>query len=150
LVVFPQSSEVTWSAGSNDARRALTILQAVCRAYAIDEDRIYLTGLSMGGAGTWGLAKANPGRWAALIPVCGFGNPEWGAELAHIPCWCFHGAADEVVPVERSREMVEAIKGAGGIIRYTEYPDMGHNSWDRAYETDELYDWLLQQRRSTK
>jgi len=149
LAVFPQSAERTWSAGSKDARRALAILDEVCRDYSVDEDRVYLTGFSMGGGGTWSLAKACPERWAALVPVCGFGNPDWGADLAHIPSWCFHGAADEVVRVERTREMVEAIKGAGGMIRYTEYPNVGHNSWDLTYETDELYEWLLQQRRPT-
>lgn len=143
LVVFPQSVNRTWSAGSADGRRALAILDEVCREYSVDEDRVYLTGLSMGGGGTWSLAAAEPGRWAAMVPVCGYGSPAWAKELARIPCWCFHGVEDRTIPVERSREMVRAMREEAGAIRYTEYLGVGHNAWDPAYDTDELYDWLL-------
>jgi predicted peptidase len=106
---------------------------------------MYLTGLSMGGFGTWSLAAQYPDRWAAIVPICGGGNPADADKIKHIPCWCFHGDADKAVKVERSREMIEALKKAGGQPRYDEYPGVGHNSWDRAYGTADLYQWLLMQ-----
>jgi predicted peptidase len=148
LVVFPQSVDRTWGVAAADGKRALAILDEVGREYSVDEDRVYLTGFSMGGGGTWSLAAAEPGRWAAIAPVCGYGHPAWAKELAGIPCWCFHGAEDRVIPVERSREMVGVMRGVAGSIRYTEYPGVGHNAWDSAYNTDELYDWLLSNTRS--
>jgi predicted peptidase len=147
IVVIPQSHKRTWKAGSADANRALAILDLVCKQYKTDPKRVYLTGLSMGGYGTWSLATANPERWAAIVPVCGGGDPKQVAKIKDLPCWCFHGDADKAVPVKRSRDMIEALKAAGGNPRYTEYPGVGHNSWDRAYGTDELYSWLLKQKR---
>ena len=86
-------------------------------------------------------------RWAALAPVCGGGNPDDAAKIRHIPCWCFHGADDRVVPVEESRRMIAALRRAGGTPKYDEYPGVGHNCWDRAYRTSELLAWLKRQRR---
>ena len=145
FVVFPQSQDRTWAAESKDGLRALDILAAVQREYKIDDKRLYLTGLSMGGFGTWSLATKYPDRWAAIVPVCGGGDPAKAESIKDIPCWCFHGDADTAVPVERSRQMIEALKGAGGKPKYTEYAGIGHNSWEMAYNTPELYDWLLQQ-----
>src|SRR5206468_3124323 len=113
------------------------------KEYKVDPKRVYLTGLSMGGYGTWSLATAYPDRWAAIVPVCGAGNPEKAYRLKHVPCWCFHGDDDKAVPVRRSRDMILALKLAGGQPRYDEYAGVGHNSWDQAYGTPELYDWLL-------
>jgi predicted peptidase len=147
IVVFPQSQKRTWKAGSDDANRALAILEEVKKQHKVDDKRIYLTGLSMGGAGTWSLAAAQPDRWAAIAPICGFGSPKQADKIKHISCWCFHGDQDQAVKVERSREMIEALKKAGAAeVRYEEYAGVGHNSWDRAYGTAELYDWLLKHR----
>lgn len=143
LAVFPQSQKRTWKADSADAQRALAILAEVEKNYKVDGQRIYLTGLSMGGYGTWSLAAAHPERWAAIAPICGGGDPKQAAKIKNIPCWCFHGDADKAVPVARSRDMVQALKDAGASPRYDEYPGVGHNSWDRAYGNEELYTWLL-------
>ena len=143
IVVFPQSHKRTWQADSADGKRAIAILNEVEKQYKVDPKRVYLTGLSMGGFGTWSLAAKYPDRWAAIAPVCGGGNPKDAAKLKDIPIWCFHGDADKAVPVQRSRDMIEAIKTAGGMPKYTEYPGVGHNSWDKAYGTDELYEWML-------
>src|SRR5438876_3546818 len=88
--------------------------------FRIGADRISLTGLSMGGEGTWSLAAADPGRWAAIVPICHGGNTKTAARLKGVPCWCFHGDADKVIPVQRSREMVQAIAEAGGQPLYEE------------------------------
>jgi predicted peptidase len=144
LVVIPQA-EKTWQAKSADAELALAMLAEVQKDYKVDTKRIYLSGLSMGGMGTWSLAIAHPEKWAAIVPVCGRGDVKQAAKIKDIPCWCFHGDADAAVKVEGSRNMIEALKKAGGEPKYTEYPGVGHNSWDRAYATKELYEWLLQQ-----
>ena len=114
--------------------------------YNVERRRVYLTGLSMGGFGTFALAAAYPDRWAAIAPVCGGGDPRQAGRIKHIPCWCFHGDRDEAVRVEHSRRMVAALRAAGGTPKYDEYKGVGHNSWDRAYGTPELYPWLLEQR----
>lgn len=126
---------------------AVTALDAACRAYNIDSDRIALTGLSLGGFGTWSLGARQPERFCALAPICGGGDVRTAPQLAARPIWCFHGDADPVVPVERSREMVKAVRVAGGDVRYSEMPGVTHNSWDPAYGDPELIEWLLTQRR---
>ena len=148
FVIFPQCSKKgTWKAGGPDADRALAILDEVQKTYKIDSKRIYLTGLSLGGFGTFSLAAADPERWAAIVPVCGGGDTSTASKVKDIPCWCFHGDADKAVPVQKSRDMIDAIKKAGGKPRYSEFPYVGHNSWDPAYITPELYPWLLAQKR---
>ena len=119
---------------------------AVATEFMTDPARQYITGLSMGGMGTWSHAIKYPERWAAIVPICGFGDTKAADKIKDIPCWCFHGDADAAVKVSGSRDMIEAIKKAGGDPKYTEYPGVGHNSWDYAYATDELYQWLLQQK----
>ncbi len=101
----------------------------------------------MGGMGTWSIAQAHPDRWAAIVPICGRGDTSKADKIKDIPCWCFHGDADTAVKVEGSREMIEAIKKAGGNPKYAEYPKVGHNSWDQAYATEELYKWMLDQKK---
>jgi predicted peptidase len=147
IAIFPQSHKRNWRAGSEDGMRALAILDEVEKDYQVDAKRVYLTGLSMGGYGTWSLAAAHPERWAAIVPVCGGGNAKDAEKIKDIPCWCFHGDADKAVKVELSRTMIQALKDAGAQPRYDEYPGVGHNSWDRAYATPELFEWLLQQKR---
>jgi predicted peptidase len=147
IAIFPQSQKRTWKAESDDAKRALEILDEVKKEYKVDEKRIYLTGLSMGGFGTWSLAAKYPEKWAAIVPICGGGDPASAEKIKDLPCWCFHGDADKAVMVTQSQKMIEALKKAGGMPTYTEYPGVGHNSWDKAYATPELYEWLLKQRK---
>ncbi|MBA4063267.1 MAG: hypothetical protein C0501_06060 [Isosphaera sp.] len=147
LVVIPQAETKGWQADGPNAKRALAMLDEVNKEYKTDPKRQYLSGLSMGGYGTWSVAAAHPDRFAAIVPICGGGNPKDAAKIKDLPCWCFHGDADTAVPVARSREMIEALKAAGGKPKYTEYPKVGHNSWDAAYGTDELFTWLLEQKK---
>jgi predicted peptidase len=152
LVIFPQACDRepgtfgSWLPGQPDGERALAILDAVQEEFATDRRRVYLTGISIGGFGTWQMAAAHPDRWAAIVPVCGLSPPAKAGAIKDIPCWCFHGAEDGNVAVDCSRTMIDALRTAGGSPRYTEYAGVGHNSWDRAYATDELYDWLIQQK----
>jgi predicted peptidase len=113
--------------------------------YPIDPNRIYVTGLSMGGFGTWDMIARWPELFAAAVPVCGGGDPAVASHITHIPVWIFHSADDPVVPVELSRKMAEAMEKAGGTVRYTEYQDAGHASWKRAYEENNLLPWLFSQ-----
>jgi predicted peptidase len=147
LTIIPQAPKFGWGAGSDGAKMALAILDEVEKEYTVDKKRLYLTGLSMGGFGTWSLAVTMPEKWAAIVPICGKGDPKQAEKIKDLPCWAFHGDADNAVNVSGSREMIEAIKKAGGEPKYTEYPGVGHNSWDKAYGTDELYEWLLKQQK---
>jgi len=126
---------------------ALAALEATMNEYAADPDRVVGTGLSLGGYGTWALGARCPERFAALVPICGGGDPADAARLARVPIWCFHGDADKAVPVERSRQMVEAVRAAGGSVRYSELAGVGHNSWDAAYGDAEVIAWMLAQKR---
>ncbi len=148
LVVMPQCAPDQWWAGKMN-EMALKTLEQTLKEYSCDENRLYLTGLSMGGFGSWSIAAEHPDKFAAVVPICGGGDPKQMApKLKNLPIWVFHGAEDNLVPPERSREMVEAIKSAGNTqIRYTEYEGVGHNSWDKAYEEKELIDWLFSQKR---
>jgi predicted peptidase len=145
VVVMPQCpADKIWTEAFDH------IDQAIAEAiddYAIDRDRILLTGLSMGGYGTWSYGALHAETFAALMPVCGGGSVEDAPALATVPIWAFHGGVDSVVAPERSREMVSATKAAGGEVRYTEYPDVDHNSWDRAYGDAEATAWLLAQKK---
>jgi len=143
IVMFPQCIEFD----RVDDDLAMAILERTCREYRIDPDRIYLTGLSMGGAGTWRLATRHPVRFAAIAPICGRSLPRRAAKLEHTPVWCFHGDADPVIPVAESRRMIAALQALGLQPRYTEYRGVAHNCWDRAYGTRSLYAWLLKHRR---
>jgi predicted peptidase len=147
IAVFPQAHEGSWQADSKDGKRALAILDQVAKDFRVDAHRVYLTGLSMGGEGTWSLAAAHPQRWAAIVPICGGGDPKSAAKFKDVPCWCFHGDADKVIPPEQSREMIRALKKVGGRPLYHEYPGVGHNSWDRTYAMPDLFEWLLLQMR---
>ena len=142
ILVSPQSSGRGWNSDTLNA-----LLDDVVRKYRVDTHQIYLTGLSMGGYGTWSLAAAHPERFAAIVPICGGGNPADAKKLVGLPIWVFHGAKDPTVPVQRSREMVEAIKAAGGNVKFTEYPEAQHDCWTETYDNAELYKWLLAQKR---
>lgn len=124
------------------------MLDELLEQLPIDPDRVYLTGLSLGGMWTYGWSSLRPERFAALAPVSGEWNPADACRTKHIPVWAFHGANDDVVPIGRDQAMVDAIKACGGSVRFSVYPDVGHDAWTRAYEDPELYRWLLQQRRT--
>jgi poly(3-hydroxybutyrate) depolymerase len=142
IAVFPQA-EKTWTADSDDARAALAALDDVLKTYKGDPRKVILTGLSMGGAGSWSIAAANPERFAAVVPVCGFGRVENAQILKALPVWAIIGDADSTKSVLNTRAMVEAIRAAGGHARETEYRGVGHNSWDRAYNDPALIGWML-------
>jgi predicted peptidase len=126
------------------------LLDKIEREYAVDADRIYVTGLSMGGFGTWALATSTPHRFAAIAPICGGGDSSKVAAIKHLPIWVFHGAQDSVVSLACSEEMFEALKACNGNVRLTVYPEAGHDSWTQTYDNPELYTWLLAQRRTAE
>jgi predicted peptidase len=144
IVVSPQCPKGQWW----DIVLLTALIDQIEQTYPIDADRIVVTGLSMGGYGSWRLAAATPERFAAIAPVCGGGDPETADSLVEIPVWNFHGSADNVVPEQRSLEMVAAIVAAGGErVKHTSYTGVGHDSWKQAYSGDQLWNWLLAQRR---
>lgn len=163
VAVFPQvERREFWI---NDAAKyAMSALEAAEKEFHTDPSRVYLTGLSMGGYGTWTLASENPGKFAAIAPVCGGVRAPWdrkppegdpykttAEKVKDLPIWIFHGGFDRTVPVSESQKMNEALKAAGATnVKYTEYEGVGHNSWDKAYGEDEFWKWLLAQSLSKK
>ena len=147
--------EVPWDARHSSSqielgdqmRVVLMILDAIEKEFPIDPQRVMLTGLSMGGYGSWDLATRFPERFSAVAPVCGGGDEKTAARLAHTPLWAWHGDADKAVPVERSRTMIAAVRAAGGAPKYSELPGVGHNSWTPAYTSspDGLIAWMFAQ-----
>ena len=142
IVVSPQSPGRGWNPDALDA-----LLDRIILDYRVDRDRVYLTGLSMGGYGTWALAAAHPERFAAIAPICGGGNPKDAPKLKDLPIWAFHGAKDPTVPLARSQEMVDALKAIGSGVKFTVYPDAVHDSWTETYDNPELYAWFLSHKR---
>jgi predicted peptidase len=145
FVVAPQCPASSW--WTLELATLETLLDEVQAHHPVDAARVYLTGLSMGGYGTWHLALKDPARFAALAPVCGGGIPSLAHKLRDLPIRAFHGAEDDVVPPAASEKMVEAITKAGGQATFTNYPGVGHNSWARAYAEPDLYTWMFAQRR---
>ncbi len=143
LVVSPQCADgERWQP---DLLAAL--LDEIEATYRVDPAREYITGLSMGGFGAWALALECPDRFAAMIPICGGGDPATVSAISHLPVWAFHGARDDVVPLQRTLDMVEALRAAGGDVRVTVYPDADHDSWTDTYANPEVYTWLLAHQR---
>ena len=150
--------EVDWSADKHAApeeispwlEMSLKVVESLEKEFSIDSNRLYITGLSMGGYGTWDAIQRHPQRFAAAAPICGGGDESQAERLAKLPLWVFHGAKDNVVKPERSRNMIAAIKKAGGSPKYTEYPNAGHNSWSATYSNPEYYKWLFSQQREKK
>ncbi|MXY70385.1 MAG: alpha/beta hydrolase [Acidobacteriia bacterium] len=131
----------------------LAMVDATLSEFRSDQDRVYLTGLSFGGAGTWHLAMADPNRWAAVAPICGPGDPSRVDRIADakLPVWVFQGGRDTVVRPERVLETVVALEAAGHPdVRFTVHEDLGHNVWTRVYEGWDLYEWFLAHRRQTE
>lgn len=143
VVVSPQCLSNEWW----EPMSLAALLDEVIAKYRIDQDQVWVTGLSMGGYGTWSLASRSAERFAAIVPICGGGERYWARRMKGLPVWVFHGAKDSVVPVARSEEMVEALKEQRGNVRLTVYPDAGHDSWSETYDNPQLYEWLLQQKR---
>jgi predicted peptidase len=169
IVVFPQAptgDTPGWQ--SFGARIALAALDKTMTEFAIDKSRVYLTGLSMGGNGSWYLAYHHPDRFAAVVVVCGrvserrsstgaVLSPSIASDSAadpftpvaqrirQLPIWIFHGDADPVVPVAESRGMAEALQKVGTNVQYTELPNVGHNAWDPAYDRADLFNWMFKQ-----
>ncbi|MFQ6040725.1 MAG: prolyl oligopeptidase family serine peptidase [Candidatus Poribacteria bacterium] len=145
IALSPQCPKSSWWTVELEALNAL--LDEIVATYAVDTDRIYLTGLSMGGYGAWHLATAYPERFAAIAPICGGGDPEKACVLKDVPVWVFHGARDETVSPEESEKMVNALKDCGGDVQFTLYPNAGHDSWTETYDNPELYKWFLKHTR---
>ncbi|MCI0751680.1 MAG: prolyl oligopeptidase family serine peptidase [Flammeovirgaceae bacterium] len=127
-------------------QRLIELLGMIEKQYPIDTQRIYITGLSMGGFGTWDLLARFPKRFAAAVPICGGADLTTVHAFKYLPIWCFHGAKDSVVPVEKSREIINEIRRLGGKPKYTEYPDIDHNSWEPAFKEEKLLQWLFLQK----
>jgi predicted peptidase len=129
----------------------IQLVDHVINKLNVDPDRVYVTGLSMGGYGTWRLVATYPDRFAAAVPICGGGEPDQMAPaLSRVPIWAFHGAKDPTVPISESKHMIYALRQVSGDIRFTTYPDVAHNSWEQTYNNPEVYDWLLAHRRQPK
>jgi predicted esterase len=142
IVVSPQCPGGWWSTPVLSQ-----LIDEVSAKYQVDPDRIIVTGLSMGGFGTWAMAEAYPDRFSAIAPICGGGNPAEATRLRNLPVWAFHGQQDTTVPVQLSETMVASIRSAGGAPHLTIYLDARHDSWTKAYATDALYTWMLAQQR---
>ena len=142
IIVSPQCPEGKW--WSNYIEKVMALVDEACDNYDVDQSRIYLTGLSMGGYGTWAVASTYPDRFAAIAPVCGGGHPFIADNLKGTPVWAFHGAKDDVVSLSESQNMVNAVNAAGGAAKLTIYPEANHDSWTKTYDNPELYKWLLE------
>ncbi len=165
VIVMPQCAEGQWWSQPAMQKMALATLDAEVKEFNGDPRRLYLTGLSMGGYGTWAFAENNPTKFAAIAPVCGgvsiperlaklLGVPattdpnifnEAAQKVRNIPTWIYHGGADPTVPVSESQNMTKALRDLGADVSYTEYPGVGHNSWDNAYGEADFPQWLLAQ-----
>ena len=146
IVVSPQCPRSQSWPQPKEQALLLALLDHIAKEYSVDSDRVYLTGLSMGGFGSWRLAADHPERFAAVVPICGAGRVEDAERLKQLPIWVWHGADDHTVPVARSEEMVKAIMDAGSTtIRFTTLEGIGHNSWEAAYASPDLYQWLSKQ-----
>jgi predicted peptidase len=174
IVVMPQCQKNLWWIEPPMQDLAIATLEAATKEFEGDAQRTYLTGLSMGGYGTWYLAERYPGRFAALIVICGGIRPPAGAlktnpnlaqlippdqpesyskaaaQVGNVPVWIFHGASDDIVPVIESQRMYAAMQRVGTDVHYTEYPGVGHHSWEKAYDEPKLLPWLFTQSLAAK
>lgn len=160
FVLAPQCPSGTWwSAPSRESlgkqlpspheplELTLLLVRKLIDELPVDPDRVYVTGLSMGGFATWDLVSRNPELFAAAAPICGGGDVGTAPRIKSLPLWVFHGAEDKVVPARLSRAMVDAVRKAGGDPKYTEYAGVGHDSWTATYANPEFHQWLFSQSR---
>ena len=139
IVISPQCPEGSWW----NPKGLDALLDDFISKHAVDETRVYCTGLSMGGYGTWALCGQNPKRFAALAPICGGGRQSDAYRIGRKPVWVFHGAKDNTVPLKESQRMVDALRRRGGQPKFTIYPKAGHDSWTESYDNPMLYEWFL-------
>jgi predicted peptidase len=146
IVASPQAAANTdWNSAAVNA-----LIDELVQRLAVDANRIYLTGLSRGGHGTWAIAADRPERFAAIAPVCGAADPAKACSLKAVPVWAFHGENDTVVSLASDARMVEAVRACGGDVKFTVYPGVGHDSWTATYANPALYEWLLQHNLSSR
>lgn len=135
---------------SRPMQLAIELIATLEKKYAIDQKRIYIAGLSMGGYGVWDILARYPDRFAAAVPICGGGDVNTASRIGPVPVWAFHGAKDNIVPVDQSRKMIDALRKAGGNPKYTEYEDAAHDSWSGAFKDPDLIPWLFSQKISNQ
>ena len=144
IIVAPQSPQDEWW----DVDSLSALVDHLLETLPVDKSRVYLTGLSMGGHGTWKLATHRPEVFAAIAPICGYSMPSHAPTLRDVPVWIFHGAKDTVIKLEESTNMADALYAAENNARLTIYPQAGHDSWTETYNNPKLYEWLLSHRKS--
>lgn len=163
FVIAPQCPEgkqwvnVPWSHdkhtmpkdASEPMQLTIDLIGALQKEFSIDKSRLYVTGLSMGGFGTWDIIQREPTMFAAAAPICGGGDVDGAKTIVKLPIWAFHGDQDTAVKTQRSRDMIAALKAAGGEPKYTEYPNTGHNSWSATYSDPKFYEWLFAQQKKS-
>ena len=141
IVVSPQCpDDIFWNVDV-----LIALLDEMELTYRVDRNKIYVTGLSMGGHATWELALRQPNRFAAIAPVCGWADTSKANASSNIPDWVSHGAKDNVVPVNAAEDMVKALKNYSSKVKLTIYPEANHDSWTETYNNEELYEWFLEQ-----
>ena len=127
---------------------AFEILAAIQKGFSIDPERLYVSGQSMGGAGTWAAITSHPNLFAAAVPLCAYGDPTKMKLVADLPIWAFQGDADEIVPLDRVRATIAALRSAGSHVKFTEYPGVGHAVWEKAFLEPDLIPWVFNQHRT--
>ena len=142
VVLAPQCPAKKWW----NTETVIALTKHIATEQNIDPDRIHLTGLSMGGFGTWAIIAEEPELFASAVPICGGGEPDTAPAFKDLPIWAFHGEQDKAVPAAKTRAMEKALRGAGAkLLRTTYYPGVGHDSWTRAYSDPALYAWMMLQ-----
>lgn len=148
ILVSPQATTARrgWDPATLNA-----LIDEIVATHRVDTDRIYVTGLSMGGFGTWALAQAYPNKFAAIAPICGGGDTMKAELISKLPIWVFHGGKDQIVAAKQSEDMVAALKERGAPnVKFTLYPEAGHDSWTETYKNPELWTWLLSQSKTKR
>ncbi|HYH67830.1 MAG TPA: prolyl oligopeptidase family serine peptidase [Urbifossiella sp.] len=148
FLIHYQAATEDWRPGSADAAELAATVEHALANFPIDPDRVSLTGHSSGGSGVWAVAAAEPGRWSAIAPVCGIGEPASAPTLRRVPVWIFQGALDGSDSVANAAAMAAALRACGADVRYTLFPDEGHSVWPRVYLNPDVYAWLTNHRRT--
>lgn len=148
VVISPQCPSGRWW----NTKQIVSLIEqaAADPKLKVDADQIHLTGLSMGGFGSWGVAAEIPGKLATVTPICGGGDVKTAGKIKSLPIWVVHGDKDGAVPLKRSEEMVAALRAEGGSPIFTVYAGVGHDSWTQTYSSQLLYDWMLAHKRKAQ